>query len=86
MPRTALGRARLGRRDDFVSRPLDFECYHGAFKFQISGGRFQDLRFWRDRSATEAGRRCRIASPSPWSRSACATRAVLTAWVAWGGL
>ena len=38
MPRTALGRARLARCDDFVSRPLDVQYYHGVLKFQNSWG------------------------------------------------
>ena len=86
MPRTALGRARLARCDDFVSRPLDFQYYHRVLKFHIPGARFRDRRIWRDRSATEAGGRCRIATPSPWSHSTCATNAGLTAWVAWVAL
>ena len=86
MPRTALGRARLARCDDFVSRPLDFQYYHRVLKFHIPGARFRDRRIWRDRSATEAGGRCRIATPLPLSHSTCATNAGLTAWVAWGAL
>ena len=86
MPETALGHARLARRADLAFCPLDFECYRRAFKIQISGARFRDRRFWLGRSATEAGRRCRIATPLPLSHSTCATNAGLTAWVAWGAL
>ena len=86
MPETALGHARLARRADLAFCPLDSEYYPRVFKFRIDGARFRDRRIWRDRSVTQGWRRCRIASPSPWSRSTCATCAGLTAWVAWGGL
>ena len=56
---------RIARRDDFVSRPLDFEDYRRVFKFWIPWARFRDRRFWWDPSATDAGRRYRIATPVP---------------------
>ena len=37
----SLGRARFPLCVDFVSRPLDFECYRRAFKIQFSGVDFE---------------------------------------------
>ena len=74
----------LALRADLTFCPLDFEWSVGTFKFEIAGGRFRDWRIWQDRRATETGRRCRKASPTPWSHSTCATRAGLTAWAACG--
>ena len=65
VPETALGHARLARHADLAFYPLDFEDYPRVFKFWIDETRFRDRLFWRDPSMTEAGRRCRIATPSP---------------------
>ena len=53
--------------------PLDFEDYHRVFKFGTDEARFRDRRFWWDPSATEAGRRYRIATPLLPGHPPCAT-------------
>jgi hypothetical protein len=67
-----LGFSELVRHMVSIPRPLGCAfascchlCYRGVLKFQISGARFRDRRFWLGRSATETGRPCRIAIPTP---------------------
>ena len=60
--RTAVGHAPFTRRDELAFGVLDFEDYRRVFKFWIDGLHFEIDGSWRDRSTTEAGRRCEIAS------------------------
>ena len=60
--KTAVGHAPFSRHDELAFGVLDFEDYRRVFKFSIDGLHFEIDGSWRDRSTTEAGRRCEIAS------------------------